>query len=230
MIYQWDVFSYIDLCKEVWFSLQRWMNYKVWWRESIVLMSLRRNAPYADRIEDNWTVLIYEWHDIQKNHTDKDPKTVDQPEFNPSWKRTQNWLFHNAAQQGKSWSQSFECVKVFEKLKDGIWTFNGIFKLTDSWIEESLWRNVFKFRLEVTDLITSRDESFSDLHHVRLIPASVKREVWIRDKGKCVTCWSYDNLHFDHIIPFSKWWSSLISENIQLLCARHNLSKSANIQ
>lgn len=68
-----------------------------------------------------------------------------------------------------------------------------------------------------------------DLEHNRLIPASVKQEVWARDKGKCVTCGSTDNLHFDHIIPFSKGGSSLISENIQLMCARHNLAKHDQI-
>lgn len=40
---------------------------------------------------------------------------------------------------------------------------------------------------------------------------------------------SKDNLHFDHILPFSKGGTSLKSENIQLLCARHNLQKSDKI-
>jgi 5-methylcytosine-specific restriction endonuclease McrA len=64
-----------------------------------------------------------------------------------------------------------------------------------------------------------------DIVHNRLIPTSVKLQVWKRDKGKCVMCSSTDNLHFDHIIPYSKGGSSLIAENIQLLCARHNLEK-----
>jgi 5-methylcytosine-specific restriction endonuclease McrA len=34
---------------------------------------------------------------------------------------------------------------------------------------------------------------------------------------------------FDHILPLSKGGTSLKAENIQLLCARHNLSKSAKI-
>jgi 5-methylcytosine-specific restriction endonuclease McrA len=63
-----------------------------------------------------------------------------------------------------------------------------------------------------------------------MIPPSVKLEVWKRDKGKCVKCGSTDNLHFDHIIPFSKGGSSLVAENIQILCARHNISKRDKIE
>ena len=46
----------------------------------------------------------------------------------------------------------------------------------------------------------------------------------------CVECGSEDNLHFDHIIPFSKGGSSLVAENIQILCARHNLEKRDTIK
>jgi 5-methylcytosine-specific restriction endonuclease McrA len=64
----------------------------------------------------------------------------------------------------------------------------------------------------------------------RIIPTNVKLEVWARDGGRCVTCGATDELHFDHIVPFSKGGTSLKAENIQLLCARHNLEKSAKIQ
>ena len=63
-----------------------------------------------------------------------------------------------------------------------------------------------------------------------MIPPSVKLEVWKRDKGKCVKCGSTNNLHLDHIIPFSKGGSSLVAENIQILCARHNISKRDKIE
>jgi hypothetical protein len=37
----------------------------------------------------------------------------------------------------------------------------------------------------------------------------VKLAVWKRDKGSCVLCGSTKNLHFDHILPFSKGGTSL---------------------
>jgi len=45
-----------------------------------------------------------------------------------------------------------------------------------------------------------------------------------------VKCGSTNNLHFDHIIPYSKGGPSLVAENIQLLCARHNLEKRDKIE
>lgn len=64
----------------------------------------------------------------------------------------------------------------------------------------------------------------------RLIPKEVKIEVWKRDKGRCVNCGSTENLHFDHIIPFSKGGSSLDSKNIQILCSKCNLAKHDKIE
>lgn len=69
-----------------------------------------------------------------------------------------------------------------------------------------------------------------DLDHTRFIPSSVKLEVWKRDRGECVICGERDNLHYDHHIPFSKGGSSLTIQNIRLLCTRHNLKKSDNIE
>jgi 5-methylcytosine-specific restriction endonuclease McrA len=51
--------------------------------------------------------------------------------------------------------------------------------------------------------------SSQEIDHNRIIPASVKMEVWKRDKGRYVICGSHDNLHFDHIIPYSKGMSSM---------------------
>jgi len=64
------------------------------------------------------------------------------------------------------------------------------------------------------------------LTHNRIVSFAVKQAVWKRDQGNCIECGSKDYLHFDHVLPFSKGGSSVLVENIQLLCARHNLQKS----
>jgi 5-methylcytosine-specific restriction endonuclease McrA len=62
-----------------------------------------------------------------------------------------------------------------------------------------------------------------------MIPSAVILEVWKRDKGKCVFCGSKSNLHFDHIIPWSKGGSSTTPKNIQILCQECNIKKGDNI-
>lgn len=64
MIKVGDVLSYIDLCKEEGVNLQRGMNFHLRGKSSVILMSVRAGAPYADRIEENGRVLIYEGHQV----------------------------------------------------------------------------------------------------------------------------------------------------------------------
>jgi len=225
-----DVISYLEMCSEERVNLQRGMNYQLRSDMSIILMSLRSNAPYADRIEDDGRILIYEGHDISKTQDNPIPKIVDQPMRNPGGSLTQNGLFYEAARNYKKGLKESELVKVYEKIHSGIWVYNGIFKLIDAWQEESNNRKVFKFRLELSEELVSSDIEHELIDHNRLIPKEVKLEVWKRDKGRCVICGSKDNLHFDHIIPFSKGGSSLVAENIQLLCARHNIAKRDKIE
>ncbi|QNB48478.1 HNH endonuclease [Thermanaerosceptrum fracticalcis] len=206
------------------------MNFRLRGKTSIILMSVRPGAPYADRIEENGKILIYEGHDIPNRKDGPNPKKVDQEMFTPSGSLTENGKFFEAAQKYKRGIQPAERVKVYEKLRDGIWVYNGIFKLVDAWLEESNARKVFKFRLELVNELIPEKKQDDELEHGRIIPSEVKLAVWKRDKGKCVICGSSENLHFDHIIPYSKGGSSLVAENIQLLCARHNLAKHDKIE
>lgn len=225
-----EIISYNDMCAEERVNLQRGMNFQLGRSYSVILMSEHPNAPYADRTEDNGRIIIYEGHDLPKRSEGPDPKTVDQPMFNPSGSLCQNGLFFQSVKNFKSGGKP-EMVKVYEKIRSGIWTYNGLFRLADAWLEIIDSRKVFKFKLELVDnqVIQNKDDYF-DLDHPRVIPSNIKREVWKRDNGRCVKCGSDDNLHFDHIIPYSKGGSSLLSSNIQLLCARHNLSKRDNIE
>jgi hypothetical protein len=106
--------------------------------------------------------------------------------------------------------------------------------LVDSWKEPSGNRSVFKFKLiaveNISSLSAAEDPADQFSERRRIIPTNVKLEVWARDNAKCVICGETNELHFDHILPFSKGGTSLKAENVQLLCARHNLIKSANIE
>ena len=232
MIKPGDVISYLKMCGHEGVNLQRGMNFRLHGRYSVILMSVRRGAPYADRIEKNGQVLIYEGHDTPMSKSVSDPKGVDQQMKNPSGSLTQNGLFYQAAIRYKRNLSKPELVKVYEKIHSGIWVYNGFFKLVDAWREVCNDRKVFKFKLEIADEYNVEEIEAKEraIDHSRLIPASVKLQVWERDKGQCVVCGSRENLHFDHIIPYSKGGSSLVAENIQILCARHNITKRDKIE
>ena len=144
---------------------------------------------------------------------------------------TENGKFEEAARQYRANQSPPARVSVYEKIRDGIWSYNGLFHLVDSWVEDDGRRNVFKFKLvAAADDSGQRDGELEDLENTRVIPSSVKLEVWKRDGGRCVQCGAIENLHFDHIIPYSRGGSSLVAKNIQLLCARHNLAKRDRIE
>lgn len=206
------------------------MNFGLGGDHSVILMSLRPGAPYEDELQDGGTVLIYEGHDEPRGPSVPDPKRVDQPERTSSSALTQNGLFHQVAQQAKQGERPPERVRVYEKLRQGIWSYNVVFHLVDSWRQQGSGRAIFKFKLVAVE----GDEDLSvpvrlDASQRRVIPTLVKLEVWRRDGGRCVMCGATDELHFDHIVPFSKGGTSLVAENIQLLCARHNIQKRDRI-
>jgi len=229
-----NIISYDDLCRKEGAKLQKGMNFRLKGGHSVILMSVRKNSPYQDEISEDGSVLIYEGHDVPKTEGVSDPKRLDQPEYRYSGSLTENGKFNKAAQEFKRGNKGPDIVQVYEKIKPGIWSDNGFFHLIDSWIKSDDLRKVFKFKLIAIE--TVMDESIpedifdADVKRSRIIPSSIKLEVWKRDNGMCVQCQSKDELHFDHILPFSKGGTSIKVENVQLLCARHNLEKSAKIQ
>lgn len=223
-----EVISYWDMCNNEGASLQKGMNYRLHGKRSVILMSLRPNAPYADRIEGEGRILIYEGHDVPKNQNST-PKSVNQEANGQNGRITQNGLFLGAAERFKS-GGSVEKVNVYEKIRSSIWTYNGVFDLIDAWQEESHGRKVFKFKLELIDGYNKSENENLEKESNRIIPANIKLEVWKRDKGCCVICGTNKDLHFDHIIPFSKGGSSSNAKNIQLLCSKHNLAKHDKIE
>jgi hypothetical protein len=226
-----DIVSHSEMCLCERRMLQAGMNFGAGIRSTVILMSRRKGAPYEDVLSNDGTVLTYEGHDVARKNGIKDPKKYDQPRTTATGKLTQNGKFESAALDFKNQLRDPELVRVYEKVKDGIWTFNGNFRLTDAWVENKK-RAVFKFRLELADVESPvfPETDVLEIDHTRVIPSEVKQEVWKRDKGKCVLCSRTDNLHFDHDLPFSKGGTSILTSNIRLLCARHNLNKSNRIE
>ena len=218
----------MEMCQREGAQLQKGMNFQMGGNHSVILMSVQANSPYQDRVVDDGETLIYEGHDLDKRYS-KVPKLDDQPRSYPSGTLTENGKFEVSALNAKEGGEP-ERVLVYEKIKKGIWSYNGVFHLVDAWQEDDEYRKVFKFKL----IAVEGDEDFTqpvkkDTPHRRIIPTPVKLEVWKRDGGKCVECGSADELHFDHILPYSKGGTSIKTENVQLLCARHNLAKSDKI-
>lgn len=206
-------------------QVQKGMNFGIQKSYSIVLMSTEKNSPYNDEIFDDG-VIEYEGHDVPKNIT-TDKKSVDQPISSPRGTLTENGKFYNAAENYKEGKRDAAKIKVYRKIRPGVWVDMGFYNLVDGYTKHDGKRNVFKFLLEPTFEEIKEDADFVDLLHNRSIPGEVQREVYERDNGKCIKCGSNENLHFDHILPFSKGGSSKIASNIQLLCAKHNLQKGA---
>jgi hypothetical protein len=223
-----DVISYHELVTAEKANLQKGMNYGIGKRYSVFLMSVRAGAPYVDEIDPETGMLVYEGHDEHRTKECPDPKLVDQPLTTPRGSWTENGKFFRAAMDFKSGLRKEpELIKVYEKIANGIWCYKGYFEMEDAAYVSNGTRKVFKFYLKpVEKKSLGRVE---DLSHTRLIPTPVKVEVWRRDAGQCVLCGSKENLHYDHDIPFSKGGSSIVAENIRLLCAKHNLSKSDKI-
>lgn len=207
---------------------QKGMNYGINPNYSIILMSRRDNAPYNDCIYPDGVTIEYEGHDVPKDYY----KEYDQEAYTSSGSLTENGKFIEAVEYFKKTGVP-EKVKVYEKIIPNRWSLKGMFDLVDYKIVNDGKRNVFRFilKLDESDPENAGDAAdVRELLHTRLIPSSVKQEVYIRDGGKCVLCGSTENLHFDHDLPFSKGGTSLSADNIRILCQKCNLKKSNKIE
>ena len=220
------IIKYFDLVmNEGGKQIQKGMNFGINTSYSVVLMSVARNAPYNDEMLDDG-IIKYEGHDIFSRSIEL-KKSTDQPMKFSSGALTENGKFFNAAKEYKLGKRNAAKIKVYRKLRPGIWVDMGFYELTDAFLENDGKRNVFKFLLKpLFEDIGNEISENVDIIQQRYIPGKIMQEVFLRDKGKCVVCGSEDNLHYDHKIPYSKGGTSIDSKNIQLLCARHNLRKS----
>ncbi len=229
LVSQDDIISHTELCLcEGGITLQKGMNFHFSNPFSVILMSTREGAPYADAVSGDGRSLEYEGHDASGD-TDK---KLDQPRTDNNSHLNENGRFCQAIDEAKrDGKQCNEKVRVYEKIKTGVWAFKGIFFLRDYKYVDSGGRKVFKFILELTDgeRIGGADRAVAVVHN-RIIPSSVMREVYARDRGCCVKCGSTTNLCYDHILPYSKGGSSKTARNIQILCEKCNLAKTDHIE
>src|SRR5436190_20318308 len=102
-----EIISYPDMVQREGIALQKGMNFRVRGGAagySIILMSVRKGAPYQDQWHDQSSagphggMLEYEGHDAPRFRSSHiDPKRTDQPMALPSGKLTENGKFFQAA-------------------------------------------------------------------------------------------------------------------------------------
>jgi len=100
-----------------------------------------------------------------------------------------------------------------------------------SW--DAMWRLSSKEQIDALLTYAARlpiAPIVEELEASRSIPSWVKTVVHERDRGRCRVCGSKRDLHFDHVYPFSWGGTSRLPSNVQLLCAAHNLEKSASLK
>lgn len=147
-----NVLSYFQMCNQERLSLQAGMNFRPHPQYSVLLMSTRSDAAQYD---DGWDVerglLIYEGHNARKSADGPDPATIDQPLKYASGRPTQNGLFFSAAKLAASGEGPTHIVRVYEKLRKGLWSDRGMFLLIDAEMVERAGRKVCLFYLQPGD-------------------------------------------------------------------------------
>lgn len=134
-----------------------------------------------------------------------------------------------AAQQ----AQETDPVEMLRDGKRSLWQFLGDFYWDDDGLDaEDVKALVLqrKRRLEqklqsARSLMRAEENGRS----TRVAPTTeLRRAVFERDGGHCVECGGSFNLQYDHILPVAHGGATTL-ENLQLLCAECNRSKSDSI-
>ena len=111
--------------------------------------------------------------------------------------------------------------------KGYVYEVNGFY--TDDEVRLLILEDFAKGRRYFEKLNTKFNETTTENAFERSrIPENVRIEVWRRDGGKCARCGSREKLEYDHIVPISRGGSNT-ARNIELLCEKHNRSKSNNV-
>jgi len=120
-----EIIPYIEMCQREGVSLQRGMNFGLARNHSVILMSVRPGSPYADRFENDGSTIvtkgmIFLVHLITK---------IRRQSINPSSQPTgtsQKWKVPSCSFKSiRLGRRPPERIRVYEKLKQGIWSYNG---------------------------------------------------------------------------------------------------------
>ncbi len=184
--------------------------------EKKILLQKMRNGSVTREIE--WTSIdtIKSWKLVDKNSVEKLLlKDTIKTYSNVDW-----YVISEA-----EWQQSGH-----------EWIFKGnVYEITGDYTDEQirlLILEAFDKEREYFEKLKSKYDSGNaqspDAYSRLRIPESVRIEVWRRDGGKCARCGSREKLEYDHIVPISRGGSNT-ARNIELLCEKHNRSKSNNV-
>jgi len=75
----------------------------------------------------------------------------------PNGKLTSSGDFSEAAEAYKTGFEPPEHIRVYERIRLSIWTYDGEFLLLDEWLQESNGRQVYKFPLTLTEELLTID-------------------------------------------------------------------------
>ena len=114
------------MCQAEGVNLQQGMNFRLRGDNSVILMSVCPGAPYADQIEDGGRVLIYEGHDRPSARGGQDPNRSTSSSSRRRHAHPKRPLVRFPQRHIDAAARP-ELVRVYEKVRTGIWVFNGVF-------------------------------------------------------------------------------------------------------
>src|SRR3989475_5240050 len=170
-----EILTYWEMCSRECLALQKGMSFRRPPAVSIVLMSQRPGAPYDDSLSEDGKILTYEGHDVKKT-SGVDPKVVDQPWAHPDGDPTDNAKFANSVSR-----ENRPLVRVYEKLRSGVWSDKGLFALSSYEFVSTGNRKVFKFIMTLSGLLDDSGQVQGGDDFRRAIPSWVKQVVYKRD-------------------------------------------------
>ncbi len=162
-----DVISHTEMCAHEGKNPQAGMHFRIAPTHSVLLMSTRRGAPYTDKVLEDWSGSPLRRPRCPPGAAVPDPKAVDQPLFTEKGTPTQNGRFYQAAESARNDETPPENVRVYEKVRSGIWVYNGLFRLVDVRQKPSEGRLVCKFRLEAANGDVEANQQDVEVEHTR---------------------------------------------------------------